>query len=67
VTQTVEETQEQTAARASLREKVGGVQEALSACADAGLDAQAEIMQMISEAFAAQGEGVPPMLKMLLG
>jgi hypothetical protein len=54
-------------ARAGLRVAVGAVQEAMHAVADAGLNPQAEIMQMVTEAFAAEGQEVPPMLRMLLG
>jgi hypothetical protein len=54
-------------ARAGLRLAVGAVQEAMHAVSDAGLNPQTEIMQMVTEAFAAEGQDVPPMLRMLLG
>ena len=53
--------------RENLRAAIGQVQAAMQECADAGLEPQAEMMQIISEAFAAQGEDVPPLLRMLLG
>ena len=54
-------------ARENLRVAIGAVQEAMQGCAEAGLEPQVEMMQMITEAFAAQGEDVPPLLKMMIG
>ena len=67
MTEIIEETPAQAEARVQLRVAVGAVQEALEGCANVGLDSQAEMMRMISEAFAASGEPMPPMLRMLLG
>ena len=54
-------------AEADLRAKVADTVEAMDAAGRLGVNVQGVVMEMLVAAFAAQGEEVPPLLKMLLG
>jgi hypothetical protein len=52
---------------ADLRARVADTVEAMGKASAAGVNVQGVVMEMVSAAFAAEGEEVPPVLRMLLG
>lgn len=54
-------------AESELRARVADTVEAMGAAAKLGVNVQGVIMEMVSAAFAAEGEDVPPILRMMLG
>ena len=54
-------------AEAELRSRVAETVQAMGAAAELGVNVQGVVMEMLTAAFAAEGQEVPPLLKMILG